>query len=382
MSEEKTKTGREKLTGLLQLIAVIVFVGLAVVYSQAPDESATQSTYGQVNASKSAAPLVSVVRPQLNTHSISISGNGSVTIRAYVDLAPQVSGVVASISPALRAGGTFKANEILVSIDTNDFKLRLKQAQAEVGSARSNLQLQQAKSDSATRNYALLHPNKPVPPLVALQPQISQARALLAGATAKADIAKLDLARTSISLPFDGKITQSTAEIGQLLSSGKTFGRAFALSAIELVVPLAATDIAALSPIEGRIARLSILGKTLQRKVERVSAELDARSRFARAFIPVNLSADIQPGVFVDVQLDGPKIANTFVLPESASQANDSVWLVREGLLEKYQPVVRGRSEAGLIVDGFDYGDGIVLGAIPGAEENQQVRARSFESSN
>ena len=129
MSEEKTKTGREKLTGLLQLIAVIVFVGLAVVYSQAPDESATQSTYGQVNASKSAAPLVSVVRPQLNTHSISISGNGSVTIRAYVDLAPQVSGVVASISPALRAGGTFKANEILVSIDTNDFKLRLKQAQ-------------------------------------------------------------------------------------------------------------------------------------------------------------------------------------------------------------------------------------------------------------
>jgi|TARA_B110000971_G_scaffold101007_1_gene103902 RND family efflux transporter MFP subunit len=382
VSEEKTKTGREKLTGLLQLIAVIVFVGLAVVYSQAPDESATQSTYGQVNASKSAAPLVSVVRPQLNTHSISISGNGSVTIRAYVDLAPQVSGVVASISPALRAGGTFKANEILVSIDTNDFKLRLKQAQAEVGSARSNLQLQQAKSDSAKRNYALLHPNKPVPPLVALQPQISQARALLAGATAKADIAKLDLARTSISLPFDGKITQSTAEIGQLLSSGKTFGRAFALSAIELVVPLAATDIAALSPIEGRIARLSILGKTLQRKVERVSAELDARSRFARAFIPVNLSADIQPGVFVDVQLDGPKIANTFVLPESASQANDSVWLVREGLLEKYQPVVRGRSEAGLIVDGFDYGDGIVLGAIPGAEENQQVRARSFESSN
>lgn len=382
MSEEKTKTGREKLTGLLQLIAVIVFVGLAVVYSQVPDESATQSTYGQVNASKSAAPLVSVVRPQLNTHSISISGNGSVTIRAYVDLAPQVSGVVASISPALRAGGTFKANEILVSIDTNDFKLRLKQAQAEVGSARSNLQLQQAKSDSAKRNYALFHPNKPVPPLVALQPQISQARALLAGATAKADIAKLDLARTSISLPFDGKITQSTAEIGQLLSSGKTFGRAFALSAIELVVPLAASDIAALSPIEGRIARLSILGKTLQRKVERVSAELDARSRFARAFIPVNLSADIQPGVFVDVQLDGPKIANTFVLPESASQANDSVWLVREGLLEKYQPVVRGRSEAGLIVDGFDYGDGIVLGAIPGAEENQQVRARSFESSN
>ena len=86
-------------------------------------------------------------------------------IRAYVDLAPQVSGVIASISPALRAGGTFKANEVLVSIDAKDFELRLKQALAEVASARSNLQLQQAKSDNAKRNYALLHPKKAVPPL-------------------------------------------------------------------------------------------------------------------------------------------------------------------------------------------------------------------------
>ena len=169
-----------------------------------------------------------------------------------------------------------------------------------------------------------------MPPLVALQPQISQAKALLAGTLAQSEIAKLNLARTSISLPFDGKVTQSSAEIGQLLSSGNSFARAFALSAIELVVPLAATDIAALSPIQGRVATLSVLGQTLASRVERVSAELDARSRFARAFIPVAISADIQPGVFLDVQLTGPAIPNTFVLPESASQANDAVWLVRE----------------------------------------------------
>ncbi len=382
MSEEKIKTRREKLTGLLQLLGVIVFVGLAVAYSRAPDESAPKPDYAQASSDTSSAPLVTVIKPRLSTHSVSVSGNGSVGIRAYVDLAPQVGGVIKSISPALRAGGTFKANEVLVSIDSRDFDLRLKQAIAEVSSARSNLQLQQAKSDSAKRNYALLHPNKTAPPLVTLQPQISQAKAKLAGAIAQAEIARLDLARTNISLPFDGKVTQSTAEIGQLLSSGKTFATAFALSAIELVVPLAASDIAVLSPIEGRVARLSIAGKTLEAKVERVSAELDSRSRFARAFIPVNISADIQPGVFLDVQLAGPAIRNTFVLPESASQANDSVWLVREGLLEKHKPVVRGRSAAGLIVDGFDYGDGIVIGAIPGAAENQQVRLRSPASTN
>ena len=377
MSEAKTKTRKEKLIGLLQLVGVIVFVGLAVAYSRAPDESTENSNDAQTNSVSSSRPLVSVTKPKLATHRVTVSGNGSVGIRAYVDLAPQVSGVIESISPALRAGGTFKANEVLVSIDNRDFNLKLKQAVAEVSSARSNLQLQRAKSNSAKRNYALLHPNKTVPLLVALQPQISQAKAKLAGAAARAEIAQLDLARTNISLPFDGKVTRSTAEIGQLLSSGKTFASAFALSAIELVVPLAASDIAALSPIEGRIARLSIAGKILEGRVERVSAELDSRSRFARAFIPILSTADIQPGVFLDVQLAGPAIPNTMVLPESASQANGSIWLVREGLLEKYKPVVRGKSAAGLIVDGFDYGDGIVLGAIPGASENQKVRLRS-----
>ena len=377
MSEAKTKTRKEKLIGLLQLVGVIVFVGFAVAYSRAPDESAENSNDAQTNSVSSSRPLVSVIKPKLAIHRVTVSGNGSVGIRAYVDLAPQVSGVIESISPALRAGGTFKANEVLVSIDNRDFNLKLKQAVAEVSSARSNLQLQQAKSNSAKRNYALLHPNKTVPLLVALQPQISQAKAKLAGAAARAEIAQLDLARTNISLPFDGKVTRSTAEIGQLLSSGKTFASAFALSAIELVVPLAASDIAALSPIEGRIARLSIAGKILEGRVERVSAELDSRSRFARAFIPILSTADIQPGVFLDVQLAGPAIPNTMVLPETASQANGSIWLVREGLLEKYNPVVRGKSAAGLIVDGFDYGDGIVLGAIPGASENQKVRLRS-----
>ncbi len=382
MSEAKTKTRKEKLIGLLQLVGVIVFVGLAVAYSRAPDESTKNSNDAQTNPVSSSRPLVSVTKPKLATHRVTVSGNGSVGIRAYVDLAPQVSGVIESISPALRAGGTFKANEVLVRIDNRDFNLKLKQAVAEVSSARSNLQLQQAKSNSAKRNYALLHPNKTVPLLVALQPQISQAKAKLAGAAARAEIAQLDLARTNISLPFDGKVTRSTAEIGQLLSNGKTFASAFALSAIELVVPLAASDIASLSPIEGRIARLSIAGKILEGRVERVSAELDSRSRFARAFIPILSTADIQPGVFLDVQLAGPAIPNTMVLPESASQANGSIWLVREGLLEKYRPVVRGKSAAGLIVDGFDYGDGIVLGAIPGASENQKVRLRSQTAGN
>jgi RND family efflux transporter MFP subunit len=370
----------DRFTGIAQLAAVIALVALAVIYAQAPDEKREKPAY---SASKTApAPLVTVVRPSSGTHRVSVSANGSVAVRAYVDLAPQVSGVIQAISPALRSGGMFNPDETLLRIDSRDFVLKLKQARAEVASARSSLELQQAKSDNAKRNYALLHPNKKVPALVALQPQISQARAQLAAARARAEIAQLELSRTRISLPFSGKITESSAEVGQLLSNGRSFAKAFSLAAIELVVPLAASDVEALSPIEGRSADLILKKQTIASRVERMSAELDPRSRFARAYIPVQLTQDIQPGVFLDVRLAGPEIANTMVLPEATSQANNSIWIVREGLLEKFMPLIKGRNEEGIIVAAFDFADGIVVGAIPGAEENQVVRVNEFKGIN
>jgi multidrug efflux pump subunit AcrA (membrane-fusion protein) len=183
-------------------------------------------------------------------------------------------------------------------------------------------------------------------------------------------------------LPFSGKITESSAEVGQLLSNGRSFAKAFSLAAIELVVPLAASDVEALSPIEGRSADLILKKQTIASRVERMSAELDPRSRFARAYIPVQLTQDIQPGVFLDVRLAGPEIANTMVLPEATSQANNSIWIVREGLLEKFMPLIKGRNEEGIIVAAFDFADGIVVGAIPGAEENQVVRVNEFKGIN
>ena len=364
---------RGKLVGALQIGGIIVVIALAVIVSRAPSTPVAESASFTRPAVVSDVTQVRVAQPQAQPFQIAVTANGSISVRNYIDLSPQVSGRVESISPSLRVGGAFKAGETLLMLDQQDFKLRLAQAQADVASAQSTLLLQQAKSDAAIANYALLHPGKKVPALVALVPQIAQAKAQVAAAQSRADAAQLDLSRSSFRLPFDGKVTRSNAEVGQLLNAGASFGQVFALDAVELVVPLPPDDLALITPAVGRKVLLQDGQVTRNATIERVSAELDPRSRFAKAFVPLTMDSSLQPGTFVDVQIQGAKLQDALQVPESATQANGSLWYVRDNQLLRYDPVVIGRNQQGSIIQPFDYGQGIVLGAVPGATSGQDV---------
>ena len=267
-------------------------------------------------------------------------------------------------------------------IEQDEFTLKLRQAAAEVEVQRANLQLQQAKSDAAVQNYGLINPDKRVPPLVALGPQIAQAQAQLQAAISREDIAKLELQRTRFSLPFDGMITESSAQLGQLLNNGKAFGQAYALDSVELVAPIAQSDLTQLAPIANRPVLIFVGGNQFEAFIDRVGAELDPRSRFAKVYIPLTagqlLAAKegrelLKPGMFADLVIKGPAHQNSLVLPEAALQANGSLWVVRSGQLQSVQPTVLGRNADGIVVAGFDIGEGIVIGSIAGADDGAPV---------
>jgi RND family efflux transporter MFP subunit len=384
---------RRGIVGGAQILGIVAAVSLAVGFSRA--DSAAEVPAAEVPAAKAplasapvataaapvaeaaqafSGPLVTVTVPQLTTSKVTVNGTGSVVVRNRVGLVPEVSGRVVSLSPALRAGGSFAAGEELLRVDSSELRLALDQAAAQVAVARSKLRLQEAEAEAARINYGLVHPGKRVPALVAKVPQLDRSKAELAAAEASAAMAALELSRTRFSLPFAGKITSSTAEVGQMLSKGQVFGQAFSLQALEVAVPIAQDDLARLTPAVGRKATVTAGGVELSATVERVSAELDERTRFAKVYLTAADMAQLPPGTFVSVTLDGPEVANTFVLPEAAEQMNGAVWVVDNGELRKVQPQVVGRSVGGLIVEAFDAGEGIVLGSVPGGRDGLAVR--------
>ena len=366
---------RRRWIGPLQIAVVLALVVVAVVVSRAPTSAPAPGPGGPGAAGPvSLAPLVRVVVPEPVSTLVEVEATGTIDVRSYVALTPQVGGRIVAVSESLRAGGEFGAGQVLLTIDPRDFELGLEQAHADVASAEADLRLRVAESNAARANYAILHPGQRVPPLVARIPQIAQARARLEAARARLAVADLDFTRTRFSLPFAGKVTETTAEVGQMLTRNQPFGQAFAFDALEAVAPVAQDELARLEPVVGRGATVRAPGVALEATVERVSAELDARTRFAKLYLALPPDAGIAPGTFVDVTVAGPLVPDTFLLPEATEQAGGHVWRIVDGRLQRQDVSVLGRSAGGFVVRAFDPGEGVVIGAAPGGREGLAVR--------
>jgi RND family efflux transporter MFP subunit len=379
---------KKPIVGILQVTAVVMLIVLAFVYSRAPDQAASPAT-AQAPAqaltqkpsspASTAAPLVTIVKPIMSSQQLAITSTGSVSVRSYVTLTPQVSGKVVSTSTALRNGGRFSAGETLVALEQRDFILALAQVQADVASAQASLQLSLAEGSAALSNYQLLKPGKTPPPLVAKEPQIAQARAQLQSAIARRDIQQTNLERSVFSLPFSGRVVESSADEGQILSVGQSFGRVYALDAVEVVISLAPAELAKIAPAENRLVTISAEGTTFTGRVDRVAAERDSRSRFSQIFITIDGNQPLTPGTFVSVKLNGPMLENTFMLPESALQVGQVFWIVKNGSIAEVPAKILGRSDGQYLVKAFEYDQGIIIGAVPGAKYGLPVRLAGTE---
>ena len=376
------------LVGVLQIVGISVFVVALIFFALTMRDVSVPNPPAVESGDEGVLPIVGVLTPASMARDVVVEATGTINVRNYIELVPEVSGRIVDLSRALRAGGSFAAGEVLIGIDDRDFRLALDQANAEVAGATANLLLQQTEGGVATSNYALLHPGEPVPALVAKEPQIGQARAQLLSAEARASAAQLDLSRTRMSLPFAGKVTASTAELGQMLSRGQSFGRVFAVDSLEVTVPIGQEELQSLLPVEGRTAFVYVgIGAmpdpiSYEATVVRVAAELDERTRFSKLYLRLNGNPNVSPGTFIDVKVVGPTVAKSLQIPESAEQGRGAVWIVRNNKLASVSPQIRSRSANGILVDAFDYGQGIVVGVVPSAYMGMSVRAVRRDSTN
>lgn len=358
---------------------IVALVTWALIYAQAPSElevanaSTIETTSPRATRSN---PVVSTILPKAGSNTLKVTSTGSITVRNNIQLVSQVTGRIVWVASSLRRGGRFRAGEDLLRIDPRDFELAMAQATAEHSAAFSTLELAIATSEAAIANYALLNPGKEVPHLVAKRPQIDQAKAQVASAKAKEQMARLDLSRTTFALPFTGRVVDSEAEVGQLINQGQAFGNVFAVDSIEAQVPVSPTDLALISPPIGRQGIVFIGDRALTARLMRVSPDLDARTRFAQLFFELPQTEDLYPGTFIDIEIAGPTLASTLLLPEAAEQADESIWSITDGTLKRNRPKFLNRNREGIIVQAFDYGDGVVLGTVPGAVEGLIVTAQ------
>lgn len=363
--------------GIIQIIVIVLFLVAVYYFSRAPTVEEIQSEESNIGQADLSVRSVFVIRPDVETRQLSLESTGSVVARNIVPLIPRVAGTVAWVSPNLRTGGTFQKDEILLRIDSTDAELLVAQADANLLVAQANLELRKAESQAARENWTLLHDGD-VPDLVAKLPQISQAEANIAVANAQLSAAKLELARTEFSLPFDGRVLSSQIGVGQWVSKGQPFGTSFDLSSLEVEVPISSAELSLLAPVAERDALVFVNETELTAVVDRISASADLRSRASSLYLAFpEQSTPLVPGNFVSVRVFGREQSNVYRIPEIAEQANSTLWIVRDGLLERVTPQIIERRDDELTIVAFDYGDGIVIGSLVGVYPGQKVAIAS-----
>ena len=354
MSNEPAESpGRRKWLGFAQPVLILVVVIVALYFARAP--SRVELDVGSAVGSGSGNPVVSVIQPTTTEQSLTVELTGTVKAEDRVSVMSEVEGRISYVSPNYSNGGTIAANEPIVRVDPARYELQVAAAQGLVAEAEARLAAQGG----------------------------SAAQAALQSAQAALGLAELELSRTEISLPYDVRVITADASVGELVGPQEfvdtqaIMGVVYRPDALEVDAPISLGDLDYLEPVIGRAARVYADSEVYDAEIVRVSSILAPQTRLASVFFRFSGDQPTDslplPNTFVEVEIDGPAFENVYALPEAVLQENDSVWVVTEGALRSVAPRAIGRTSAGLVVETFDSGEGVVVGTLPGARDGLQV---------
>jgi RND family efflux transporter MFP subunit len=315
---------------------------------------------------------------------LQVTTQGEVRARTEIDLVAQVGGRVVSVSPEFTEGGRIESGVSLLQIEDTDYRLALRQAEARV--AEAEVAVQQALADADVARKQLR--NTPSPSDLALKkPQVAQARASRQAALANLEQARLDLERTTITLPFNGRVADTRVDIGQFIVPGTTLGRVFGTEVVEIRLPLNKAQLASLGLPIGFVAapgekvpvtfKASVAGRAHQWQGDlvRLDASVDPDTRMLYAIAEVQdpygtgrseYGMPLAVGLFVEATIQGRQLDAAVSIPGSALRAGDIVYLVNsEGRLEIREVEVAHASAQQVVVSsGLEPGEWVVTSAI------------------
>ena len=340
------------------------------------------------------APSVLTIPALKRPAQLSVKAHGTVVPKTESNLVAEVAGRIVAVSPSMVSGGFFSKGDMLLEIERIDYEFALEQARAALASAESELAnakltFGRAEELAATQAVSQADLDQALNQLNVSRAAQHQARAALARA-------ERDLERTLVTAPFDGRVRSERVDTGQFVSRGESIATLYSIDYAEVRLPIKDQDLAFLpfslaradspSAVKTKaILRAEFAGGThaWEADVVRTEGELDPLSRVvnviaqvAEPYEPADGSPPLTVGLFVEADIIGNTIEDVVVVPTSALQTGNRIYVVDTGnrLSFRDAEVVRLTAEtAYLRVDVAD-GEQICVTGLDDAVEGQSVR--------
>jgi len=344
------------------------------------------------------APLLNGRRVHSESMQMVVKGFGTVRPKVEVKIVPQVAGKVIDCHDDFVNGGFFRAGEALITIDPSDYELAVENAAAAVSQAQVILDKELAEQIVAFEEWAQLYEGEPNSPLVRRDLQVNHAKAELKAAKARLQTAELNLERTEIRVPFDGRISAESVDIGQFVTVGQSLATVYSTDAMEIIVPLKDRELAWFDvPLGYQNGEEKVRGKgsevevkadfagglyTWQGRVLRTEGRIDPMSRMVNIVVEVadpfkltNHRPPLVPGMFVEVDIKGRATADIIRVPRHAVHNRDEVWIEDEGVLRVVKAeIIRQDKGYAYVSSGISDGAVVVTSPLDAVTDGMEIR--------
>ena len=343
--------------GIHLLVTVVIFLCTFAIIAAMFSSKPNVKKWG----SRPAASVgVETINLEASSYPVWIESYGSADPLTRTQLVSDVNGRVISVSNNIRAGASFKAGETLLTIDPRDFEIEVDVAKSSVADAWVKYKQELAQADIAEHDWNVKPGTIEGRELALRKPQVAAALAGFDAAKARLAKAELNLERTEVKAPFDGKVLKQMVDLGQVLNPSQTIAEIYSTDYIEVRLPVKAQDLAHINLpadlinlddfTQTNLPKVTFEGElggktyTWQGKLVRSEGAFDASTRMLylvakldNPFVSTNQLPALRVGQFLRAKIQGKALSNVYAIPRSAVSQNNMIAVAEKGILKKYK---------------------------------------------
>jgi membrane fusion protein, multidrug efflux system len=300
-----------------------------------------------------------VVQPQHFSNTLSVTG--SIEANEQIQIRPQVSGVVQSIS--FNEGSKVSKGQVLVKVDDSELRAQLAQAQTRQSLAAEN----ERRAELLLKKEAISREEYDV------------ARADLKSAQAQSQLIQAQLAKTTIRAPFSGRIGLRNISEGSFISPETVIANL--VNTDPLKITFSVPEKYAGQVKENTTLNFTVAGsaKKYTATVYAIEPGIEASSRTlqlrARAS---NGDGSLMPGSFANIELPLTVIEDALLVPTEAVipvQNGKKVFIAKDGKAKETMIETETRTEKDVLVtSGLQPGDTVLTTGIMMLKEGSPVK--------
>ncbi|APG61023.1 efflux RND transporter periplasmic adaptor subunit [Christiangramia salexigens] len=312
---------------------------------------------------------------------IVVPANGNITALHRMELYSEVQGIFRYSSEDFRPGQKFRKGQVLLSIDSEEYKASVQSAKSElynnITSIMPDLRLDYpdafGKWETYLKNFDI---NKSVPKLPETTSQQEQYFITGRGiVSAYYRVKNLEerLGKYSIVAPYNGILTEALVNKGTLIRPGQKLGEFIDPSVYELEVSIA-KKFGDLLEIGKKVKLTNLEGsKSYEGTVSRINGKVNAETQSIKVFIKVQ-NSDLSEGMYLEAKLDAKDEENAIEIPRELLVERSKVFVVQDSTLNlvNVEPVYFTNNT--VIIKGLENGTKILSANVPGAYSGMLVK--------